>query len=234
LFPLRDTVRTRRTPIVNWLLIVANLLVFLYEVTLPEAELERFLYRLGAVPYLFFHPGVRAELGLGGSDWLPVLTSQFLHGGWLHVISNLWVLYIFGDNVEDRLGSVRYLFFYLLCGVAASLLHLYTNGDSRVPAIGASGAIAGVMGAYFVLYPHARVVTLIPVFFFPAIVEIPAYIFLLFWFLTQFFSGTLSLVTRSEAGGIAWWAHVGGFLAGIVLLMIFAPPQRKPRERPEY
>ena len=147
--------------------------------------------------------------------WLPFLvTSMFLHGGWLHVFSNMWTLWIFGDNVEDRLGHGRYLGFYLLSGLAAAAIHTLTNTDSTLPTIGASGAIAGVMGAYFVLFPGARVVTLIPIFFWPLFVELPAILYLGFWFLTQFYSGTLSLAAGRDAGGIAWWAHVGGFLVG--------------------
>ena len=147
---------------------------------------------------------------------------MFLHGGWLHLLGNMLFLYIFGDNVEDRLGHVRYFFFYILCGVLAIVAHLITNPSSRVPTIGASGAIAGVMGAYFFLFPYARVVTLIFIFFFIDIIEIPAFFFLAFWFILQFLNGTMSFSAQNAlSGGVAWWAHIGGFLAGIVLLFVF-------------
>jgi membrane associated rhomboid family serine protease len=146
---------------------------------------------------------------------------MFLHGGWMHVIANMWTLYLFGDAVEDRMGPVRYLIFYLLCGLAAGLTHFLTNPTSPVPCIGASGAIAGVLGAYLVLFPTARILTLIPILFFPFIVEIPAVVFLGIWFASQFFSGTLSLISTQYYEGVAWWAHVGGFVAGIVLLPAF-------------
>ncbi len=230
---MRDTATTRRFPVVNWILILTNLAVFVHELRLPPASLKGFLYQYGVVPYLWFQPDVRAAVELDGNNWVPLVTSQFLHGGWLHVISNLWVLYIFGDNVEEHLGSLRYLFFYLLSGVAASALHIWTNPESQVPAIGASGAIAGVMGAYLVLFPRARVVTLIPIFIFPWIIEVPAYVFLAFWFLSQFFSGTLALASQADGEGIAWWAHVGGFLSGIVLLAVFTPKSKRRRRADE-
>jgi membrane associated rhomboid family serine protease len=166
-------------------------------------------------PLSFAHPHLSRRI-------LPLFTSMFLHGGWLHFLGNMLYLYIFGVNVEDRLGHVRYLFFFILCGMLAAGVHLITNQGSRLPTIGSSGAIAGVMGAYFFLFPYARVVTLIFIFFFIDIVEIPAFFFLAFWFLLQFFSGTVSFGTQDAlSGGVAWWAHIGGFVAGIVLLLIF-------------
>lgn len=226
MFPLRDTIPSRRLPVMTWVLILANFGAFAYELFCTDRELTRLTYELGVVPALVLEPSARVDAGLAFHPWLGFLTSQFLHAGWLHVISNMWCLWIFGDNVEDRLGSLRFLVFYLLSGVAASALHVYTNADATVPAIGASGAIAGVMGAYFVLFPTARVVTLVPVFILPLFIEVPAFVFLLFWFATQFFSGMLALGASSDGGlggGIAWWAHVGGFLAGIVLLALLRP-----------
>ena len=143
---------------------------------------------------------------------------MFLHGGFLHIIRNMWFLYIFGDNIEDRLGHIRYLVFYLFCGVAAGLVHLFTNWNSNIPTIGASGAISGVMGAYLLLYPRSRILTLIPIFFFFQFVEIPAFIFLGFWLLLQLFSASL---TPRNVGGIAFWAHIGGFVAGLIFIKIF-------------
>jgi len=151
---------------------------------------------------------------------------MFLHGGWLHLFGNMLYLWIFGDNVEDRLGHLRYLIFYLLSGIGASFVHIWLNPSSRLPTIGASGAIAGVMGAYFTLYPRARVITLLPFFFFFYLVEIPAFFFLGFWFILQFVSGSTALLTRLPHGGIAWWAHVGGFLFGATLNFLFRKPKR--------
>jgi membrane associated rhomboid family serine protease len=159
-----------------------------------------------------------------------LLTSLFLHGGWLHVGGNMLYLWIFGDNVEDRLGRIRFLVFYLLCGVAASGVHILANPHSTVPTIGASGAIAGVLGAYLLLYPGARVLTLIPLGFYLQVVQLPAFFFLGFWFLIQFISGAASLAARGGgAGGIAWWAHIGGFAAGIILQFVFRKRQRRLR-----
>jgi len=155
---------------------------------------------------------------------------MFLHGGWMHFISNMWSLWLFGDNVEDCMGHLRFLIFYLLCGLAAGFIHFMFNPTAQVPTIGASGAIAGVMGAYFVMFPTARVITLVPIFFLPYFIEIPAVFYLGIWFMMQLFSGMFSLVLPTGAGGIAWWAHVGGFLFGILVLPFF----RRRRGRPFY
>jgi membrane associated rhomboid family serine protease len=159
---------------------------------------------------------------------------MFLHSGWLHIIGNMWTLWIFGDNVEDRMGPIRFLFFYLLCGIAAGIVHSLTNPDSMMPAVGASGAIAGVLGAYFFLFPYARIVVLIPVFIFPFFFEMPAVLYLGFWILTQVFSGTLALATPEQVGGVAWWAHVGGFIAGIILHFFFVKRGYRRPARDEY
>jgi membrane associated rhomboid family serine protease len=162
-------------------------------------------------------------------DLLPFLTSMFLHGGLLHIVANLWTLWIFGDNVEDRMGPLRFSVFYLLCGLFAGFVHWITNPSSTVPTVGASGAIAGVLGAYLLLYPRARVVTAVPLFFYPIVFELPAVIYLGFWFLLQIWSGFVSLANPSDVGGVAWWAHIGGFVAGMALLAVFkrrGPPAR--------
>ena len=213
MIPLYDTLHTRRFPLVNWLIIGINLLVFLYELSLPAAGLDRLTRTWGLVPAeLFAHPA---------TAWVAIFTAMFLHGGWFHILSNMWVLFIFGDNVEDRMGSGRYLFFYLLSGVAAALLEVYILSSSRVPMIGASGAIAGVLGAYLVLYPRARVASLVPILFIFTIIEIPAMVFLPIWFISQLFSGWLAL--QGTAGsGVAWWAHVGGFIFGMATVSFFA------------
>ncbi len=217
MIPLYDTLRSRRLAIVNWLIIVLNVLVFLYENSLSTAAFDRFTTVWGLVPAnLIAHPA---------SAWITIFTAMFLHGGWFHILSNMWVLFIFGDNVEDRLGHSGYLVFYLLSGIAAGLLQSFVLQGSRVPMIGASGAIAGVLGAYLVLYPKARVASLVPIIFIFTIIEIPATIFLLFWFVSQLFSGWLALGS-SAGSGVAWWAHVGGFLFGVVAVLLFAP--RRP------
>jgi len=154
---------------------------------------------------------------------------MFLHGGWIHIIGNMWTLWIFGDNVEDRMGPVRFLAFYFLCGLAAGVVHLYTNPDSTLPTVGASGAIAGVLGAYLLLFPHSRIIILVPLFFLPLFVEVPAITYLGFWIVSQIFSGTLSLALPEDVGGVAFWAHVGGFIAGAVLCWLFVKPQRHGR-----
>jgi membrane associated rhomboid family serine protease len=217
MFPLQDTVQSRGVPLMNWGLILLNGLVFLYELSLPPDRLEQLIGALGLVP---------ARLWAGPGAYGTLLTCMFLHGGWTHFIGNMWTLYLFGDNVEDRMGPARYLAFYLLCGLAAGLTHAVTNPDSQLPSVGASGAIAGVLGAYFVMFPTARVVTLVLVFVFPFVFEIPAVIYLGLWFVSQLFSGTLSLVGPQDYEGVAWWAHVGGFVTGIVLLPVF----KKSRE----
>ncbi len=211
MFPLRDTVRSRTFPLVNYVLIGLNLLVFVFEVSLSPRGFEGFLTTYGLVP---------ARLSLAHpATFVTLLTSMFLHGSWFHVLSNMWVLFIFGDNVEDRMGPGRFLGFYLLAGMAAGLAQVYFAPSSSIPTVGASGAIAGVLGAYLVLFPAGRVLTLILLVFIPWLVEIPAFVFLGLWFLTQLSSGLLALgqLGAVQFSGIAWWAHVGGFLFGLVL-----------------
>jgi membrane associated rhomboid family serine protease len=207
MIPLRDSQRSYSTPYVTILLIVCNVLVFLFTVSLDPYSRNDFLTVYGMVP---------ARL-----HWDTLLTSMFLHGGWLHVIGNMWFLWIFGDNVEDVLGHWVYLLFYVLCGVAAALTQLMLSPDSRVPTVGASGAIAGVMGAYLVKFPHARIVTLVFLFVFVTTVEVPAALMLAFWFVMQLFSGVGTIGhSQISQGGVAWFAHVGGFLAGILLILM--------------
>ncbi|MBI5687921.1 MAG: rhomboid family intramembrane serine protease [Verrucomicrobia bacterium] len=229
MIPLRDNIPSRCFPGVTVALIVINVAVFLHELALGP-RLEAFTLRYGIVPAFYTDADLRGwawnEAGWGAL-LQPIFASMFLHGGFMHIIGNLWVLWIFGDNVEDRLGHARYLLFYLMGGVAAGLLHIATNWGSQVPTIGASGAIAGVMGAYFVLYPRAKVLTLVPLGFILDIVALPAVIFLGFWFLLQLLSGTFGLFAGSGAGGIAFWAHIGGFVFGMLLVKRFVP--RPPR-----
>ena len=221
MIPLRDTVPSRSFPFVNWLLIVLNVLMFVVILSL-RSDAEGLVATLGLVP---------KRLLTNPQPWefVTPFTSMFLHGGWAHLIGNMLALYVFGDNVEDRLGGGRYLVFYLLCGLVAAFAHVVINAESTVPTIGASGAISGVLAAYLVFYPTARVITLVPLFFLPWFVQIPATIYLGFWFLSQLLNGVLTVVKGQQAmGGVAWWAHVGGFLAGLAFGPLFA---RRPLRR---
>ena len=214
MIPLRDVIPSRTIPFFTITFIVLNAVAFLFELSLPERTLERFIFTYGVVP---------ARL-----DPLTIVTSMFLHAGWMHFLGNMLYLWIFGDNVEDRLGHARFVVFYLLCGAAAALAHVWINPDSAIPTVGASGAIAGVMGAYFVLYPHSRVLALVPLFIIWEIVEVPAIFFLGIWFLMQFFSGVGSVVARTgvETGGVAFWAHIAGFVAGVAAVLVLRKPSR--------
>ena len=237
MIPIRDTIPGRSTPVVTIILIAVNAAVFFYELALQPKDLERFFYLFGVVPARYSHPEWARWVGFPVDDYWPFLTSMFLHGGWMHVIGNMWTLWIFGDNVEDRMGRLRFLAFYLLTGFAAGLTHWLTNADSTVPTVGASGAIAGVLGAYFVLFPFSRIIVMFPVFFLPFFFELPAATYLLFWFLSQVFAGTLAGLGPENVGGVAWWAHVGGFVSGVVVHRLFLLPRRSgPRrwERDEY
>ncbi len=207
MFPLRDSERSQTTPIVTIALVVINLLAFFYEVSLDDFSLHYFLSEWGTVPRDF--------------RFVSVLTSMFLHGGWMHVLGNMWFLWIFGDNIEDILGHGQYLLFYLLCGSAGGLLHVGFNPGSSLPAIGASGAISGVMGAYLVSFPRARIHTLIFFVIFMTTIEVPAILMIGYWFAVQLFSGFGQLAEAShQQGGTAWFAHVGGFVAGVVLIKL--------------
>jgi len=216
MIPLRDTIDSRGYPIINTALIIGNSLVYLVQLGQGEA-LQKFIITYGLVPARYSVPEVAAHFSLG-QQVFALLSFMFVHGGFWHLLGNMWTLYIFGDNVEDRLGPVKYLLFYLLCGFASGLTHLFLNWHSQLPTVGASGAIAGVMGAYFLLYPHAKILTLIPIFFIPYFLEIPAFFFLGIWFILQFLSAA---GTPDHGGGIAWWAHIGGFVFGMVFLKIF-------------
>jgi len=226
MIPIRDTIPNQSRPFVTRTLILLNVLVFLYELTLPPEALERFFYLFGIVPARFTDPAWANAAGYPVGGFWVLLTHQFLHGGWLHIISNMWVLWIFGKNVEDSMGHGRFGVFYLLCGVLAGLSQLLAQPHSRMPALGASGAIAGVLGAYFLLYPKAEVVVMVPLLFWPVFFQLPAVIYLGLWFVSQLFNGTLSLGAPDQAGGIAFWVHVGGFVAGMLLSRLFV---REPR-----
>ncbi|HEY3930099.1 MAG TPA: rhomboid family intramembrane serine protease [Candidatus Koribacter sp.] len=245
MIPLKDDTPRFTTPYVTWFLLLLNVVIFLLEEWVqhgPQGRLasEQLAMVFGLVP-------VKIPIALAGGQvplrlidylgtrtvslqaaFLPILTSMFLHSGWWHIISNMWVLWIFGDNVEDYLGHFVYLLFYLGAGIAGALLHVMFNWGSVIPTVGASGAIAGVMGAYFVLYPRARVLTLVP-FFFVFFLWLPAWIVLGYWFLAQFLGGAATAIGTAHStttGGVAFWAHVGGFLTGLLLIKLLPHKQR--------
>lgn len=232
MIPIRDDQPRFSTPYITYAFVALNVATFLFELSIgaqSHRALNAFIYAYGVVPE-HFTEALSGHIPLSNFGlFIPILTSMFLHASWLHILGNMWVLWIFGDNIEDYLGHFPYLIFYLVCGFAASITHIFLNFGSNVPSVGASGAIAGVMGAYFLLYPKARVLTLVPflVFF---TVWLPAWVVLGYWFLTQFVSGATTIAFSSQTGGgIAFWAHVGGFVAGIVMIKLF--PQRANRER---
>ncbi len=217
MIPFKDNIPSRTIPFITVLIIILNVLVFVFEISLGPRTLQAFIYAFGVVPAQF----------LAEPYIVPFFTSMFLHGGWMHLIGNMWYLWIFGDNVEDKLGHFRFLLFYLLCGLGAGIVHMALNVNSVIPSVGASGAIAGVLGAYMLSYPGARVLTLVPIFIFIQVIEIPALVVLFFWFVMQLFSGMASLaVATTSSGGVAWWAHIGGFVIGMILLGVLG---RKPR-----
>jgi membrane associated rhomboid family serine protease len=220
MIPLYDTIRSRKVPLVNWLLIAVNVLVFWQESKMPEGVLRSFVLTWGLIPAnLIANPY---------GTWMTIFTSMFMHGGWFHLLSNMWVLFIFGDNVEARLGSVKYFIFYLLSGLAAAALQAYILPTSQIPVVGASGAIAGVLGAYLILFPRSRVASLVPILFIFTLVEVPAYLYLAFWFISQIFSGLMAL-QGSDASGVAWWAHIGGFCFGMVAAFLFLQSRKMVR-----
>lgn len=216
MIPIRDNIPSDRIPFINYSIIVLNLIFFLFELTLPQTQLKSFFDYFGILPIRYSNPDIAGHFTIT-EQIIPFFSSMFLHGGWLHLIGNMWILYIFGDNVEDYLGHFVYLIFYLAGGLFSGIFNLFLNFHSHLPTIGASGAIAAIMGAYFMLYPYARVLVLIPIFVFIQFIEVPAFFFLGFWFIIQFLSGTAS---HSAYGGVAWWAHVGGFIAGTAFIYI--------------
>ena len=216
MIPIRDTIPSKNYPVVNNAIIGINVVLYLVEMA-QGANLERFIYIYGLVPARYSIPQI-ASYFTPAQQILSILSFMFLHGGFWHLLGNMWSLYIFGDNIEDRLGPIRYLVFSLLCGITSGLSHLIFNLNSNVPTIGASGAIAGVMGAYLILHPKSKILTLIPILFIPWFIEIPAFFFLGFWFIIQFINAAGS---HGGISGIAWWAHIGGFIFGIIFLKIF-------------
>ena len=230
MIPLRDENPSQSRPLVMWLLVAANVAVFFYELALGP-ELRGFMLEWGLVPH-------RLSLALSGAEGqvveagIPLLTSMFLHGGWAHLIGNMWYLAIFGDNIEDLLGRGGFVVFYLLAGLAGGLLHYFFNSSSSLPTVGASGAIAGVLGAYVVAFPRARIITLVPLFPFFQLTALPALVVLGLWFVFQFFSGALSLAW-SGGQGVAWWGHIGGFVFGFLAMQVLGRRGRRRRRRDE-
>ena len=227
MIPLKDLTPRRSFPIVTLLLILANVAVFLYQITLPTRAEEAFIMTYAAVP-------AKIQLALVGEHYtmaqalVPLFTCMFLHGGWLHIIGNMWFLWIFGANVEDRMGPIPYLLFYLICGVGSSIAQTIFSWGSHIPALGASGAISGVLGAYLILFPGSQILTLVTLFIIWFRAQIPAFVFILLWFLIQFLSGigSLGAAGTQAGGGVAWWAHVGGFVLGLILAKVFSPNTR--------
>lgn len=220
MIPIRDLNPTQRRPVLTWIIIAANVVVWLYEWSLGP-EMAELVQRWGVVPYYLtqaHHVG----------SWITPITSMFLHGGWLHVIGNMWFLHVFGDNIEDELGRARYAFFYLASGLGAVALQVAIDPTSRVPMVGASGAIAGVLGGYMMLHPRARIITLVPIFIFIQFVELPAFLFLFVWFGLQLLYGLTSLGLPEAVGGVAFFAHIGGFVIGLLLVRpLRLPPDKR-------
>jgi len=225
MIPIRDKTPSRTFPFVNIGLIITNILVFTYEISLGQ-EMGPFVEMSGIRPARMIWLLNNQPINVPGIVF-PFLSSMFVHGGWFHIIGNMWYLWIFGDNVEDRMGHSRYLIFYLLCGMAAGVTHVYFNQASNIPTVGASGAIAGVMGAYLMLYPLGKVSTLVPIFFFITFIDVPALFFLGFWVIWQFVQGTILSTINQDAAGVAWWAHLGGFVAGAILIFAFRRYKRQ-------
>jgi len=229
MFPIRDTIRSRSFPIVNWVIIILNVIVFFFQANLPAGGMERFVNDFALIP-------ARVDLSQP-ITLIPFFTHMWLHGSLFHIISNMWMLVIFGDNIEDRMGSLRYLIFYILGGIAAGVLQYIFTINPNIPAVGASGAIAAVLGAYFLFFPRSRVVTFVPIFLFGWFVNVPSFIFLGLWFGSQLLSGVseLALAASADMSGVAWWAHIGGFLFGLLMANIFTIG-KKPRRnyRDEY
>lgn len=220
MIPIRDENPTRTVSYVTFLLIVCNVLVFLYQVSLPsQKDIQAFFANFALIPAHVLNNASAATYG-------TMLSSMFLHGGWAHLIGNMWFLWIFGNNIEDAVGHIKFFQFYVLCGLAAAGVQIAINPDSVVPMVGASGAISGVLGGYLLLYPHARVLTVIPIFFFIRILHIKAWLFLIFWFVIQFLSG-LAILGVETTGGVAFWAHIGGFVAGFGLIIPFSKKRIK-------
>ena len=220
MFPFIDTAPRAARPAVTFAFIAINSLVFLWMRSLPPRTLNWVLIHAALIPAIYTEPGLARSAGLHASNWWPLLTNTFMHGGWLHLISNMWFLWIFGPSMEARFGRLGYAALYLAGALAASTVHLLTHPDSTEPVIGASGAIAAILGAYAITYPTARVITLILLVFIPLLLPIPALLFAIIWFVLQLMQGSLELLSPNLAPGVAWWAHIGGFGFGALFATV--------------
>ncbi|MFO0795146.1 MAG: rhomboid family intramembrane serine protease [Candidatus Brocadiaceae bacterium] len=218
MIPIRDRNPSGVFPIITVGIIALNVLVFIFELSLGH-RLDDVLFQCGVVPLKIFYSADIPDTTVVNT-YFPFLTYMFFHAGFIHLVGNMWYLWIFGDNVEDALGRIKFILFYLICGIGSAAVHVYINKQSEVPCVGASGAIAGVLGAYMVTFPRARVLVIIPLFIIWQMIELPAIVVLGFWFIIQFFVGTAS-ISSAQSGGVAWWAHIGGFILGIILIKIF-------------
>lgn len=232
MIPIRTDVPVSRRPTVVWALLAVNVLVFLWQVTLPPREAFLAAAQFALIPKRYGDPAWAYAVGLDPRDYWPLLTNTFMHGGWLHLLANMWTLWLFGAAVEDRMGHLRFGLFYVLCGVLASWAHMAVYSDSEVPALGASGAIAAVLGAHITLFPRSRVLLIVPVLIVPLPLRVGTWWFAAFWFALQLWQGAGDLLSADAeiltGGGIAWWAHIGGFVAGVVVVRFLAPPGPHP------
>lgn len=227
MIPFRTTAPTLGSPAMTMILILVNIAVFVVQIGLPPDAAYEFIYRYALVPAVYSRPDAARAIGLDPTNFAPFITNTFMHGGFLHIILNMWTLWLFGAPLEDAMGKWRFLLLYLFCGLAGSVSHMAFNFSSPVPALGASGAIAGVLGGFTWIYPRARVAVVQPIFIFPLILHLPALLFTGIWFALQVWQGTASLAADPARGGIAWWAHIGGFAAGIGASVYFARRRRR-------
>jgi membrane associated rhomboid family serine protease len=232
MFPIANPIPLRYAPVATWALIAVNCIVFLFELSLSQAQLDQFFSQFALIPARYFDPALADGAAPSLTAYLPFASNMFLHAGWFHLIVNMWTLWLFGTVVEDQLGSGRYLMFYFACGVLASLAHAFFNPTSTAPALGASGAIAGVLGCYVWLFPFSRIIVVVPILFLPLFFAVPALVFVGLWFAMQLLQATAETLTASAGGGIAWWAHIGGFAAGLILGGLVQPARRRhwPRD----
>ncbi len=229
MIPLKDNIPYQGFPALTWVLILLNATIFVFEISIPKDPLQQLFYLFGLVPARYSLPSWASVHGLPFDHYLSFVTNMFLHAGWLHIIGNMWFLYLFGSRIEDQMGHLRFVIFYLLSGIGANVINFLVDIHSTIPEFGASGAIAGVMGAYIVMFPRARILTLIPILFFPFFVELSAFFYVGYWFILQLFLGTFLLASYSTQGGVAWWAHIGGFIVGIALLRFLRKKERSYR-----
>lgn len=227
MFPIRDNIRSLRKPYVTHTIVIMNAVIYLFQILLPDAANRTLIFNYGFIPKRFTNAVLGGQFSI--EDLYPLATSMFLHGSLMHLVGNMWIFWIFGDNVEDRLGHFKFALFYILSGAAAMVCHFLVSPGSPAPAIGASGAIAGVMGAYFVLFPYSRIITFVPIIIIPFFIRVPAVIYLGIWFILQVYSGTLNSLVGGAGEGVAWWAHIGGFICGILLLkLMYTAKCRRP------